>query len=54
VPFIARPDVATKWLGARFAELSVDAAKLTGLTETVPQLLRFFADGFWSMDPREL
>jgi hypothetical protein len=54
VPFVARPDVATKWLGARFAELSVDAAKVTGLTETVPQLLRFFAEEFGSMDPRQL
>lgn len=54
VPFIARPDVATTWLGARFAELSVDAAKVTGLTETVPQLLRFFAEEFRSMNPREL
>jgi hypothetical protein len=54
VPFVARPDVATKWLGARFAELSVDASKLTGLTETVPQLLRFFAEKFRSIDPREL
>jgi hypothetical protein len=54
VPFIARPDVATKWLGARVSELSVDAAKVTGLTETVPQLLRFFAEEFRSMDPRAL
>jgi len=46
VPFIARPDVAHKWLGARFAELSVDAAKVTGLTATVPQLLHFFAEEF--------
>ncbi len=54
VPFIARPDIATKWLAARFAELSVDAAKVTGLTETVSQLLRVFAEEFQSMDPREL
>jgi hypothetical protein len=54
VPFIARPDVATTWLGARFAELSVDASKVTGLAETVPQLLSFFAEEFRSMNPREL
>jgi chromopyrrolic acid synthase len=54
VPFIARPDVATTWLGARFAELSVDASKVTGLAETVPQLLNFFAEEFRSMNPREL
>jgi hypothetical protein len=49
IPLIARRDVATKWFSARFAELSADAAKVTGLTETVSQLLRFFADEFLSM-----
>ncbi|MGH3828937.1 MAG: ferritin-like domain-containing protein [Pseudonocardiaceae bacterium] len=54
VPFIARPDVAKKWLVAKLEELSADAAKVTGLTETVPRLLRFLAEELRGMDPREL
>lgn len=54
VPFIARPDVAKKWLGVKLAELSADAAKVTGLTETVPQLLRLLAEEFQRMDLQEL
>ena len=36
------------------AELAVDAAKVSGLTDTVPELLRFFADMFAAIDPKEL
>ncbi len=54
VPFSTRPDVAKKWFGTMFAELSVDAEKVTGLTETVPQLLRRLAEEFRNMNPWEL
>lgn len=53
-PVISRPDVAAKWFSRRFAELSADAAKIPGLTETVPQLLAHFAEYFARVDPREL
>ncbi|MGH3886061.1 MAG: ferritin-like domain-containing protein [Pseudonocardiaceae bacterium] len=54
LPFITRPDVAKKLFGAILAELSVDAEKVTGLTETVSRLLRFLAEEFRSMNPWEL
>lgn len=54
IPFIARPDVAMKWLSSRFAELAVDAEKVSGLTETPSQLLRFFAEEFQKWDPWQL
>jgi chromopyrrolic acid synthase len=52
--FISRPDVAAKWIATQLSELSVDAVKIAGLTDIVPQLLRFFADQFRTMDPREV
>ncbi|MGH3692952.1 MAG: ferritin-like domain-containing protein [Pseudonocardiaceae bacterium] len=52
--FIARPDVAKKLISASFSELSIDAAKMTGLTEMVPRLLLSLAEEFRHMDPREL
>ncbi|GAA5161214.1 hypothetical protein GCM10023321_45090 [Pseudonocardia eucalypti] len=50
VQFIARPDVAATWIGARLMEVSADATKVAGLTETVPQLLRSLAAELRSMD----
>lgn len=53
-PVISRADIAAKWASVQLTELAADAEKLTGLTSIVPQLLRFFADQFSSIDPQEL
>ncbi|WP_225846843.1 ferritin-like domain-containing protein [Streptomyces sp. HPF1205] len=49
--FIARPDVATRSIGMRFAHLAVQAADLPGLPPHVPELLRLYADRFRAGGP---
>ncbi|MGK5531040.1 ferritin-like domain-containing protein, partial [Streptomyces sp. URMC 129] len=51
---VARADVAAKWIAARCADLADSAERIPGLAESVPGILRLFADQFRTMDPREL
>ncbi|WP_326594739.1 ferritin-like domain-containing protein [Streptomyces sp. NBC_01803] len=51
---IPRADVAARWIAARCAELADSAEKIPRLAESVPGMLRLFADQFTTMDPREL
>jgi hypothetical protein len=53
-PVISRADVAARWTSVTLAELAADAEKVSGLTGTVPEMLRFFADMFAAIDPKEL
>jgi hypothetical protein len=52
--FIARPDVAMQSISRRFAHLSEMAKKCGGLPDRVPELMKFYAEYFRRLDPREL
>jgi hypothetical protein len=52
--YIARPDVAMLSISRRFEHLSAMADKCAGLPDRVPEIMKFYADYFRRLDPREL